>query len=136
MIKKWLMMAVLLGLFGQTAAATDTATPAYETATFAGGCFWCMESDFEKLKEEISHIFKVVLSEHESSWWGIYALGRTPTIEEIKIYPNFVEGEGFHEEQGSYSYLLGLSSSENNNEIPELVSASRNKFRLIAHNEI
>ena len=27
----------------------DAEEPLSEQATFAGGCFWCMESDFEKL---------------------------------------------------------------------------------------
>jgi peptide-methionine (S)-S-oxide reductase len=26
----------------------------YQTATFAGGCFWCMESDFDKVKGVVS----------------------------------------------------------------------------------
>lgn len=49
-------MAGVLGLLGQVAAATasDKATPTYETATFAGGCFWCMEPPFDKLEGVIS----------------------------------------------------------------------------------
>lgn len=46
------MAALLLCLAPLTAhAATAEATSAKtETAIFAGGCFWCSESDFEKLK--------------------------------------------------------------------------------------
>ncbi len=35
-------------LFALSAHAADTPTKT-ATASFAGGCFWCMESDFEKL---------------------------------------------------------------------------------------
>ena len=31
-------------------AASKGKPPVFETATFAGGCFWCAEADFEKLK--------------------------------------------------------------------------------------
>lgn len=40
--------AALLALAG-SAAAADPAPPRSATAIFAGGCFWCTESDFEKL---------------------------------------------------------------------------------------
>jgi len=39
-----LMLAILVGVFVQTGKADA------ETAIFAGGCFWCVESDFESVK--------------------------------------------------------------------------------------
>lgn len=45
---RWLWALVLgLGLGG--AAMAQPAHPPRETAIFAGGCFWCVESDFEHL---------------------------------------------------------------------------------------
>jgi len=41
-MKKLSLAALLLSLF--------TAPTQADTAVFAGGCFWCMESDFEKLE--------------------------------------------------------------------------------------
>jgi peptide-methionine (S)-S-oxide reductase len=42
------VFAALLALAGGASAA-DPAPPRTATAIFAGGCFWCTESDFEKL---------------------------------------------------------------------------------------
>ena len=48
--------ALVLGtaLLGSAAAQTPTAPAATATATFAGGCFWCMEPPFDRLDGVLS----------------------------------------------------------------------------------
>lgn len=45
---RWLL-SLVLGLVLAGNAAAQPIHPPRETATFAGGCFWCVESDFEHL---------------------------------------------------------------------------------------
>ena len=46
------LVALVLGLAMVSAAGAQTPTTA--TATFAGGCFWCVEADFDKVPGVIS----------------------------------------------------------------------------------
>ena len=48
-----LTATVLCFAFGAAAMAQGN-TQGYEKATFAGGCFWCVESDFDKIDGVIS----------------------------------------------------------------------------------
>jgi peptide-methionine (S)-S-oxide reductase len=45
------LLALILGLAMVSAAGAQTPTA---TATFAGGCFWCVEADFDKVPGVIS----------------------------------------------------------------------------------
>jgi len=51
-----LLAAVWLGICAQSYAQTakPAAKPATAKATFAGGCFWCMEPPFDKLNGVVS----------------------------------------------------------------------------------
>jgi len=52
----WFYLLLIAGLFGPVHADQGTPPSGYETATFAGGCFWCMEPPFDKLDGVISTI--------------------------------------------------------------------------------
>jgi peptide-methionine (S)-S-oxide reductase len=46
--------AFVQGALGQGAPAQPAAPPDTATATFAGGCFWCVEADFDKVAGVVS----------------------------------------------------------------------------------
>ena len=45
---------ILTGVASRAAYAADGATPGLETATFAGGCFWCMQPAFDHIPGVVS----------------------------------------------------------------------------------
>jgi len=47
-------IALIVLLLAATASAQPAKQPSVATATFAGGCFWCMEPPFDKLPGVIS----------------------------------------------------------------------------------
>jgi peptide-methionine (S)-S-oxide reductase len=85
--------------FAQTGSTNSTPPPQTAKATFAGGCFWCVESDFDKIDGVISTI---------SGYTG----GRTanPTYEQIgtKTTGHYEAVEiVFDPKKVSYEQLLG-----------------------------
>ena len=52
-------IAVFVHGMNGTVEATNTVDPAVtadgQTAVFAGGCFWCVESDFDKVDGAVSY---------------------------------------------------------------------------------
>src|SRR5438445_10327334 len=73
----WAFLWFSIGLLSTLRAtdlniSTSTAKPKLEKATFAGGCFWCMEPPFEKLKGVVS-----VTSGYTGGW------KKNPAYEEV-----------------------------------------------------
>jgi len=57
----------------------------YETAIFAGGCFWCMESPFEKLDGVVDAISGYTGGSLENPTYEQVSSGSTEHIEAVKV---------------------------------------------------
>ncbi len=57
-----------------------------ETATFAGGCFWCMESDFEKVKGVKDVVSGYTGGHEDSPSYEEVCSGRTGHVEAVQVH--------------------------------------------------
>jgi peptide methionine sulfoxide reductase msrA/msrB len=57
-----------------------------EKATFAGGCFWCTESDFEKLPGVVKVISGYTGGNKENPTYAEVSSGKTGHLEAIQVY--------------------------------------------------
>ena len=94
------------------------------------------EDNFEKLKKIIGNSFDVPMEEHESGWWGIYALAKSQEFEQIKLYPNFVEGEGHHNRDHELKYLLDISFPSGSINLANIIKEIPVNFKLVKHSEV
>ena len=69
---------------GQT-SATPVAAQGLATATFAGGCFWCMEPPFDKLDGVISTTSGYTGGERRHPTYGDVSSGRTAHAEAVEV---------------------------------------------------
>ncbi len=76
-----LLLAVLLPLAVNNVSATDK----YEKATFAGGCFWCMEHPFEKLDGVGEVVSGYSGGDVENPTYAEVSSGRTGHVESVQI---------------------------------------------------
>lgn len=72
----------------------------YETATLAGGCFWCMEPPFEKLKGVHSVVSGYTGGDVENPTYEEVSSGGTGHIESVQVY--------FDPEVISYEQILDV----------------------------
>jgi len=75
-------------------------TKMYDTATFAGGCFWCMEAPFEKLDGVVSVVSGYAGGKEVNPTYEQVSGGKTGHMESIRIT--------FDPEKISYDELLDI----------------------------
>ncbi len=68
-----------------THAASDDGTAQHATATFAGGCFWCMEPPFDKLDGVISTTSGYTGGHKQNPTYKEVSSGRTGHTEAVQI---------------------------------------------------
>jgi len=85
MFKPYILLIVLLNLPFISNAATKTKT---ETAILAGGCFWCVESDFEKLDGVVEVISGYIGGHLENPTYKLVSSGTSGHIEAAEIIYN------------------------------------------------
>lgn len=84
-LTRWLALVLLSCVAGSSLAAdTSTETP-YETATFAGGCFWCMEGPFDRLDGVISTTSGYTGGDQKNPTYKEVSRGGTGHAEAVQI---------------------------------------------------
>lgn len=94
-----LTAAVALLATNSLAPAADTPPAGSATAIFAGGCFWCIEKDFEKLPGVIEVESGYTAGQTKNPTYEAVSSGRTGHTEAVKViydpakvsYPQLVE---------------------------------------------
>lgn len=93
------VMLLLPSLFGFSSLAyglEEKAGEPLEVATFAGGCFWCVESDYEKLKGVHKVISGYSGGRVKNPTYKQVSSGRTGHIESVQVFydPQVISYEG------------------------------------------
>jgi len=81
-------------------AANTTEVKNLKIATFAGGCFWCSESDFEKISGVVKVISGYTGGKKENPTYEEVSAGTTGHVEAIQVY--------YDPEKVSYEKLLDV----------------------------
>ena len=91
MFKFFKISAVFLIFSGFLLVNKSIASDNYQEATFAGGCFWCVESDLEKLDSVISAVSGFSGGKIKNPSYKQVSSGATNHIEVVKITFNPTE---------------------------------------------
>lgn len=77
---------IAISVLAAPAQAENSAKPVvYKTATFAGGCFWCMESDFEDKNGVIGVVSGYAGGEEQNPTYESVSRGTTGHFEAVQV---------------------------------------------------
>lgn len=82
------LLALTLSLFSQAdtkPSTIDSTSANYQQATLAGGCFWCTESDMEKLPGVVDVISGYAGGDVDNPTYKQVSSGKTGHIEVIQV---------------------------------------------------
>lgn len=107
-MKRYIVLPMIIFLLGvSTMSSADekmrgkaTHSEKLEKATFAGGCFWCMEQPFDKIKGVVSTTVGYTGGTKENPTYEEVSTGRTGHAESVEIL--------FDPAQVSYEKLLDI----------------------------
>lgn len=82
-----LITFIALGFYGNVSAHGENQPrqDPYEKATFAGGCFWCMEPPFEKLDGVVSAVSGFTGGTEKNPTYNDVARGKTTHLESVEV---------------------------------------------------
>ncbi|MAF35329.1 methionine sulfoxide reductase [Candidatus Woesearchaeota archaeon] len=92
------VVAIIILLLACTPVETQPLPEGLATATFAGGCFWCTESDFEHVPGVAGAISGFSGGEEENPSYKQVASGKTGHVEAVQVH--------YDPHQASYDELL------------------------------
>lgn len=83
-----MVTSLLLSLVSASVLATESTSTASATAIFAGGCFWCLEADFEKLPGVIAAESGYTASKTPNPTYEQVSSGTTGHAEAVRVTYN------------------------------------------------
>jgi peptide-methionine (S)-S-oxide reductase len=85
LIRRWCMAIACAGILVTPFVRADGPAPGSAVATFAGGCFWCMEPPFDKLDGVISTTAGYTGGDKENPTYKEVSKGGTGHAESVQI---------------------------------------------------